>query len=807
MKASYDFTSRDAHWQQRWEEEGLYRADDSSKKKKYYCLIEFPYPSGDGLHIGHIRSNTAMDIIARKRRAEGYNVLYPIGWDAFGLPTENYAIKTGIHPKIVTKQNTDTFRKQLQSMGFSFDWSREINTTDSAYYTWTQWIFIQLFKEGLAYKKKSFINFCPKDKTGLANEEVIDGKCERCGTETEKREREQWFLAITKYADRLDKDLDDVEYLEPIKIQQRNWIGRSVGSEIEFKLNVPRQDSEKHAVTVFTTRPDTLFGATYLAISAGVADSWLKVGWSPNENVKAFIKETLEAEGKRKPDDELLEKKGVDSGVTALNPATNEEIPVWIANYVVSGYGTGAIMAVPAHDERDFEFAQQYELPIVKVIEAKADEECYTGEGVLINSGKFDGISSGKARKAITKAVKGKETVTYKLRDWLFSRQRYWGEPIPMVHCEKCDWVPIPESELPLELPDVDDFQPTDTGESPLATVTDWVKTTCPSCKGPARRETDTMPNWAGSSWYYLRYTDPENDSALASKKSLKYFTPVDWYNGGMEHTTLHLLYSRFWHKFLYDIGVVPTKEPYMKRTAHGLILAEGGVKMSKSKGNVINPDTIVAKYGADTLRVYEMFIGPFNQAIAWNDNDISGSDRFLKKLFEFVSMFSKTVTGGGDDKTILAVLHTTIQKVGDDIESMSFNTALSQLMICLNELRKMDTSKISRSSVERLIIICAPFAPHMTEELWHMLGKTDSVHVQAWPKAEKKYLVRTEIEIPVQINGKVRAKLSVTPGVSEKELVSHVEKHENTKKWLAGKSITKIIYIQDKILNIVVSD
>ena len=952
---SYDFKTRDAFWQKRWEDDGIYQADDASKKETYYALVEFPYPSGDGLHVGHPRPYIGMDVIVRKRRHEGYNVLYPMGWDAFGLPTENYAIKTGIHPREVTKQNSDTFRRQIKALGTSFDWSREVNTTDPRYYKWTQWIFLQLYKEGLAYKAASLINWCPKDKTVLANEEVIDGNCERCGAATEKKEKEQWMLAITKYAERLDKDLDDVDYLPAIITQQRNWIGKSIGAEIAFPIN----GSNEH-ITVFTTRPDTLFGATYMVLAPehALVESLKKkiTNW---REVAAYRKKALKTAEMVRTSDER-EKTGVKlEGITAVNPANNEEIPIYIADYVIAHYGTGAIMAVPAHDDRDFAFAKKYNLPVRQVIapeftdpknppqegkkevfrniahvivrkkdgsvlllywkgEAWGDHKpityivggiedgedsveaarrevleetgyknlelvtvqpltarvrffaahkdenrvgmvtciifdleneekqevsekekalhdvrfvtankvhdevnipddqffyeqllsphAYTGEGVIVNSGKFDGMNSVDARAAITKAVKGKEQVTYKLRDWVFSRQRYWGEPIPMVHCEGCGWSPLPESALPLELPDVKNYEPTDTGESPLATLEDWVTTTCPTCKGPAKRETDTMPNWAGSSWYFLRYTDPHNDKELASKKSLKKYMPVDWYNGGMEHTTLHLLYSRFWHKFLYDQGVVKTSEPYMKRTSHGMILAEGGVKMSKSKGNVINPDSIIEKFGADTLRVYEMFMGPFSQAIAWNDNDIYGADRFLKKLYELVAGYAKTTMDGTDSNDTLVVLNQTIDKVSIDIETMSFNTALSQLMICVNELRKVDAAALSKASIEKVLIITAPFAPHITEELWELLGNSGSVHVQSWPEADSKYLVRDEIEIPVQVNGKVRAKLLIAPGLSEQEAAERAKADEKVKKWLEQGEIKKIVYIQDKILNIVVS-
>lgn len=805
MKNSYNFSKRDAYWQNAWEEQHLYETQDSSKKKKYYALVEFPYPSGDGLHVGHPRPYIGMDVIARKRRAEGFNVLYPMGWDAFGLPTENYAIKTGVHPKEVTKKNSDTFRRQIKALGASFDWSREVNTTDPEYYKWTQWIFLQLFKKGLAYKQKSLVNWCPKDKTGLANEEVIDGKCERCGTETEKKEREQWYLAITKYAERLDKDLDDVDYMDAIKTQQRNWIGKSLGSEINFEIK-----GTKDVITVFTTRPDTLFGATYMVLA-------------PEhpllENLKAKILNIVEVTTYQKKaqkttdidrTSEEREKTGIAlKDIVAINPATKKEIPIFIADYVIAHYGTGAIMAVPAHDERDYAFATKYKLPITQVVAPQFTDlynphHAYMGEGTIVNSGKFDGMESLEARRAITKFVKGKEKVAYKLRDWLFSRQRYWGEPIPMVHCEKCGWSPLPESALPLLLPEVEKYEPTDTGESPLATLDEWVNTICTTCDGPAKRETDTMPNWAGSSWYFLRYTDPTNDKALANKKNLKKFLPVDWYNGGMEHTTLHLLYSRFWHKFLFDIGIAPTAEPYTKRTSHGLILAEGGVKMSKSKGNVVNPDSIIEKFGADTFRVYEMFMGPFDQAIVWNDSDIYGSDRFLLKVYEFVHGALKE-SFGKDTKEVLGVLHTTIEKVENDIEEMSFNTAIAQLMICINEFRKQGYQLVSKESVETFLKLLAPFAPHITEELWSMLGERTSIHIAPWPKVKKKYLVNKIINIPVQINGKVRITFSVAPGIAKKKILELVRADEKLKKWMGQGEIKKVIYIQDKILNIVI--
>ncbi|MDP3763369.1 MAG: class I tRNA ligase family protein [bacterium] len=722
-------------WQKEWEKSGIYRAEDNSKKPKYYALIEFPYPSGDGLHVGHPRPYIGLDIVARKRRMQGHNVLYPIGWDAFGLPTENYAIKTGKDPRVVTKENSDTFRRQIQSLGVSFDWSREVNTTDPKYYKWTQWLFLKFLEHGLAYKAKMPINWCPKDKIGLANEEVVDGKCERCGTPVEQKEKEQWMLAITKYADRLDKDLDDVDYPERVKTQQRNWIGRSEGAEISFEVN------KSESLKVFTTRPDTIYGATFL-VKAGKADKF--------------------------------------TGEYAINPATKEKIPVWEAEYVMSDYGTGAIMGVPADDERDKVFAEKFNLPIV---------ENYTPAG-------FEDY--------------GKKVTKYKLRDWVFSRQRYWGEPIPIIHCDKCGVVPVSEKNLPVLLPEVKNYQPTDTGESPLATIEEWVNTTCPKCGGKAKRETDTMPNWAGSSWYFLRYCDPHNDKEFVSMKKLEYWMAparqsgggVDWYNGGMEHTVLHLLYSRFWNKFLYDLKLVPTSEPYKKRTSHGLILAEGGEKMSKSKGNVINPDSIVERFGADTLRLYEMFMGPFEQAIAWSEDALVGPRRFLEKVWRL----SRTVldTNAEMSKTVFdtALMHQTIKKVSDDIEDMGFNTAVSTLMIYVNALEKQE--KISQKEFETLLLLLAPFAPHITEELWSLLGHTDSVHIQEWPKYDPNLVLSDEIILAVQVNGKLRGKLVVSRGSNEEAIKSQVLTMPEVQKWLDDKEPKKVIFVPGKVVSIV---
>ena len=721
----YDPQKIEKKWQEEWDKSSIYQAEDYSKKPKYYALVEFPYPSGDGLHVGHVRSYTAMDIISRKRRMEGLNVLYPIGWDAFGLPAENYAIKTGRPPAEITKENSDTFRKQLKSLGLSFDWSREINTTDPKYYKWTQWIFLKFLEQGLAYKAKMPINWCPKDKIGLANEEVVDGKCERCGTPVEQKEKEQWMLAITKYANRLEKDLDDVDYPERVKVQQRNWIGRSEGALIKFD-----------DIEIFTTRPDTIFGATFIAI-AGKEDRF--------------------------------------TGRYVTNPATKEKIPVWEAEYVMSDYGTGAIMGVPADDERDMEFVKKFNLSIV---------ENYIPAG-------FEDF--------------GKKVTKYKLRDWVFSRQRYWGEPIPVIHCKICGVVPVPEKDLPVELPKVEKYEPGPDGESPLANITEWVNTKCPKCGGKAKRETDVMPNWAGSSWYFLRYCDPHNDKEFVSRVALDTWMPVDWYNGGMEHTVLHLLYSRFWNKFLYDLKLVPTSEPYKKRTSHGLILAEGGEKMSKSKGNVINPDSIVDQFGADTLRLYEMFMGPFEQAIAWSESALVGPRRFLEKVWRLKEKVSDLEveppsTLGGSTSNVL--IHSTIKKVSDDIESMEFNTAVSALMIYVNILDKQE--KITQKEFETLLLLLAPFAPHITEELWTTLGHKDSIHTQNWPTYDPKSIEKDEITLAVQINGKVRTSLIFHRAQNEEEIKAIILALPEVKKWLDDKEPKKVIFVPGKIISIV---
>ena len=935
----YNHLKIEKKWQKEWDKNKVYKTSSTSKKPKFYSLIEFPYPSGQGLHVGHPRPYIGMDIISRKRRMEGYNVLYPIGWDAFGLPTENYAIKTGKDPRFVTKKNSDNFRNQIKSLGISFDWDREINTTDPKYYKWTQWIFLQFLKKGLAYKAKININWCPKDKIGLANEEVVDGKCERCGTPVEKREKEQWMLAITKYADRLDKDLDDVDYMEKIKIQQRNWIGKSEGSEIDFSI---KNSNEK--IKVFTTRADTLFGATYMVL-APEHELVMRLkshitNWQEVENYINAVKNKTEIE--RTTDEK--DKTGVElKGIKAINPGNKEEIPIFIADYVLASYGTGAIMAVPAHDERDYAFAKKYGLPIrqsimpiygdahedevyrhavrafvfdpktnkylfqsakgftglqvptggiesnetaMKAAEREVLEEtgykvkavrdlnfscqshfyhptkkewrrlvdecvvcelledkqhnreaseeelhpeikwltlddakkeigykstldrlqqietnntCFTGEGALLNSGEFDGLTSEVAREKITKTVGGKVVTKYKLRDWVFSRQRYWGEPIPVVHCEKCGIVPVPEKNLPIELPKVKKYQPTDSGESPLANVSSWVNTKCPKCKGIAKRETDTMPNWAGSSWYYLRYVDTKNSKEFASKKNLKYWTPVDWYNGGMEHTTLHLLYSRFWHKFLYDLKLVPTNEPYKKRTSHGLILGKGGIKMSKSLGNVVNPNEIVKTFGADTLRLYTMFMGPFEEHVAWSEESIIGPRRFLEKVWKIAS----SVSSSGSSTAVLKLLHKTIKKVGEDIENMRFNTAISSLMILATEMQS--SNSVSKKDIKMFLQILSPFAPHIVEELWSALGEKKSITLSAWPQYDTNLIKDDEVKIVVQINGKVRGEFMISADLNEDEVKAQALKEDYVIKHLNSTTPKRIIYVKNRLINIVI--
>ncbi len=799
----YDHKNIESKWQKKWEESGIFHAESNSDKPKYYTLIEFPYPSGQGLHVGHPRSYTALDIVARKRRLQGYNVLYPIGWDAFGLPTENFAIKNHIHPKEVTKKNVARFKSQLQALGISFDWSREINTTDPSYYKWTQWIFLQMFKNGLAYKKEMAVNWCTSCKCVLANEEVVNGVCERCGSEVVRRVKSQWMLKITAYAERLINDLDLVDYPDRVKAQQKNWIGRSTGAEVDFTTTTG------DTLTVYTTRSDTLFGATYMVISP---EHPIIEKLSSIINNMDEIRAYQEA-ASRKSDFERTEvakdKTGVRiDGIEAINPVNGKQIPIFISDYVLVSYGTGAIMAVPAHDTRDWDFAKKFNLPIIEVVKGGEDvqKEAFTdcATGILVNSDFLDGLSVEDAKKKIIEYLaqtgKGHAKVNYKLRDWVFSRQRYWGEPIPIVHCPCCGAVPIPESELPLELPDVDSYEPTDNGESPLAKITDWVNTTCPKCGGEAKRETDTMPQWAGSSWYFLRYMDPHNDNALAGPEALKYWSPVDWYNGGMEHTTLHLLYSRFWHKFLYDIGVVPTAEPYAKRTSHGMILGENGEKMSKSRGNVINPDDIVNEYGADTMRVFEMFIGDFEKAAPWNSNSIKGSRRFIERFYNLTSI----VTESGDIRPELeGAFNKAIQKVGDDIETLKFNTAIAALMSLINDIYA--TGSITKEELRIFTILLNPFAPHVTEEVWAdaKLGE-GFVSKSEWPKFDESKCKEETVEIAVQINGKVRDKINVPVDIDSDGAISLAKQSEKISAQLYGKNIIKEIYVKGKLINIV---
>lgn len=803
MKANYEYAKIEKKWQDIWDEKKTFAAKNDYTLPKFYGLVEFPYPSAQGLHVGHPRSYTAIDIVSRKKRLQGYNVLYPMGWDAFGLPTENFAIKNHVHPAVVTESNITNFKRQLKSLGFSFDWDREVNTTDPSYYKWTQWIFLQLYKKGLAYKKEMSVNWCTSCKCVLANEEVVNGVCERCGSEVVQKEKSQWMLKITEYAEKLLDGLNDVDFIERVKTQQRNWIGRSYGTQVTFSTNIG------DTFEIFTTRADTLFGATYMVMSPEhpLLNKWADKITNFDE-VKAYKEEAA-----KKSDFERTElskdKTGVKlSGVTAINPVNNTEIPIFISDYVLISYGTGAIMAVPAHDTRDWDFAKKFGLPIIEVVAGGEDvqKEAFTdcATGVLVNSDFLNGLSVEDAKKKIqewlTEKGIGSVKTNYKLRDWVFSRQRYWGEPIPMVYCEKCGYVPLPESELPLLLPNVDSYEPTDNGESPLAKMTDWVNTTCPHCGAPAKRETDTMPQWAGSSWYFLRYCDPHNDKELASKEALEYWCPIDWYNGGMEHTTLHLLYSRFWHKFLYDIGVVPNPEPYSKRTSHGMILGENGEKMSKSRGNVVNPDEIIENYGADTMRVYEMFIGDFEKAAPWSQSSIKGSKRFLDKVWALSDIMNDN---NGYSSELEADFHRTIKKVTEDIEGLKMNTAIAALMTLLNNIQSKGS--ITRDEYKTFITLLNPFAPHITEELWTANGFEGMLNETKWPVFDEAKCVDSSVEIVVQINGKIKARLNVPAEISSNDAIALAKEQESVKAAVSGKNIIKELYVPKKLVNIVV--
>ena len=799
----YDHKQVEKKWQDIWDEKQCFHAENDSDKEKFYALVEFPYPSGQGLHVGHPRSYTALDIVARKKRMQGYNVLYPMGWDAFGLPTENFAIKNHVHPAEVTKKNIARFKSQLKSLGLSFDWSREINTTDPSYYKWTQWIFLQLFKKGLAYKKEMSVNWCTSCKCVLANEEVVNGVCERCGSEVVHKTKSQWMLAITKYAQRLIDDLDDVDYIERVKIQQRNWIGRSTGAEVDFKT------TEGDTLTVYTTRPDTLFGATYMVISPEhpMIEQWADK-LNNIEDVRAYREEAA-----RKSDFERTElnkdKTGVKlDGVAAINPVNGKQIPIFVSDYVLMGYGTGAIMAVPAHDDRDWEFAKKFGCEIIEVVSGGEDVQkaAFTAKdetGILVNSDFLNGKTVKDAIPAMIEWLGekgiGHAKVQYKLRDWVFSRQRYWGEPIPIVKCDKCGYVALPEDQLPLELPNVTSYEPTDNGESPLAHMTDWVNTTCPCCGGPAKRETDTMPQWAGSSWYFLRYMDPHNDKALASPEALKYWSPVDWYNGGMEHTTLHLLYSRFWYKFLYDIGVVPTKEPYAKRTSHGMILGENGEKMSKSRGNVVNPDEIVDTYGADTMRLYEMFIGDFEKAAPWSPKSIKGCRRFLERVW---ALADKVQDGDTYSEQHEVLMNRTIKKVGEDADNLKANTAIAALMTMLNEFYDKGVNK---AEYKTFLALLNPFAPHITEELWQQLGETGLLSVAPWPTYDEAKTVESTVELAVQVNGKLKCTIKLAVDADKQTAIDTALAEEKVQHAIEGKQIVKQIVVPGKIVNLVV--
>ena len=804
----YDFTAIEKKWQQRWKEGKTFACENGGDKPKFFALVEFPYPSGQGLHVGHARPYTAMDVVARKRRMDGYNVLFPIGYDAFGLPTENYAIKNHIHPAKVTHDNIENFSRQLHMLGYSFDWDRVVNTTDPSYYKWTQWIFLQLYQHGLAYKATMPVNWCTSCKCVLANEEVVEGVCERCGSAVVRKEKSQWMLKITEYAQRLIDDLDDLDFIERVKIQQKNWIGRSTGAEVTFKATTGED------IVIFTTRPDTLFGATYMVLSPEheLVKSWLETDKLANgDAVKLYQKEAASKSDLERT--ELnKEKTGVKlEGVRGVNPVNGKEIPIFISDYVLATYGTGAIMAVPAHDTRDWEFAKAFGCDIIEVVRGgDIEKEAFTlkdDTGIMVNSGFLNGMTVREAIPAMTKWLEekgiGEAKVNYKLRDWVFSRQRYWGEPIPMVWCDKCGWVPLPEDQLPLVLPEVDSYEPTDNGESPLAPMTDWVNTACPHCGGPARRETDTMPQWAGSSWYFLRYMDPHNDKALASKEALDYWSPVDWYNGGMEHTTLHLLYSRFWHKFLYDIGVVPTKEPYQKRTSHGMILGEGGEKMSKSRGNVVNPNDIIAQYGADTMRTYIMFIGDFEKAAAWSTNAVKGCKRFLDRVWNLA--LDQEHTGEEYSKANEAAVHKAIKKVSEDIEAMKFNTAIAALMALVNDFY---ANGASRGDIKALLLMLSPFAPHMCEELWELMGFAAEYRgmacQQSWPEYDAAKTVSDTIQMAVQVGGKLRANIVVPTDSDDEAVVAAALAEPKIAKMAEGMELVKSIVVKGRLVNLI---
>lgn len=796
LEDRYNFKTIEKKWQNIWDKEKTYKVEIDKSKPKFYALVEFPYPSGAGLHVGHPRSYTALDVIARKKRMQGFNVLYPMGFDAFGLPAENYAIKTGIHPAVSTKENIANFTRQMKSIGFSFDWDRCINTSSPEYYKWTQWMFIKFFEKGLAYKDKIAINWCPSCKVGLANEEVVNGHCERCGAEVVRKNKEQWMIAITKYADRLIDDLQDLDFVERVKSQQINWIGRSEGAELDFKFGDDK-------LTVFTTRPDTAFGVTYMVMAPEheLVQKYMS-RFANQEEIKAYIEATAKKSDLQRTADDS--KTGVElKGMKAVNPFTGKEIPVFISDYVLTGYGTGAIMAVPAHDQRDYDFAKVFNLPIVQVLEGgDISEKAWEEDGAHINSDFLNGMNKEDGMKAaIDYAVKngfGRAKVNYKLRDWVFSRQRYWGEPIPMVYCEHCGWQPIPETELPLELPEVPDYHPNDEGESPLSKAGEWLNATCPKCGGHARRETDTMPNWAGSSWYFLRYCDPHNDKEFASKEALDYWMNVDWYNGGMEHTTLHLLYSRFWHKFLYDCGLVPTKEPYNKRTSHGMILAENGEKMSKSRGNVINPDDIVAAYGADTFRLYEAFIGPFDQAAMWSDESLMGVYRFVNKVYQLMKKVYDIPMSEED----MRAMHKCIIEVSERIDQMKFNTAVSSLMTYVNYMSSKD--KVPAEMYLNLLKLMSPFTPHLAEEMWARMGKNNSITVEPWPQGDKKLAEDSKVTYAVQLCGKLRGTIEMPKDTAKEEVEKAALALDNVKRQLEGKTVRKIIVVPNKIVNIV---